>query len=128
MRAAPSLAIVQALEDAGARVRAFDPEGMEIARDLMPGVTFCADAYDAATAAAVVAIVTEWDVFLALDLDRLADLMAAPVLVDLRNVYSPADTARTPFTSHFIGGCHRPPPSQARSYRSSNSHMYPAPS
>src|SRR3546814_10498552 len=62
MRDAPSLAIVQALEDAGARVRAFDPEGMEIARDLMPGVTFCADAYDAATGADVVAIVTEWDV------------------------------------------------------------------
>ncbi|RIA37880.1 UDP-glucose dehydrogenase [Hephaestia caeni] len=103
MRDAPSLAIVQALEDAGARVRAFDPEGMEIARDLMPGVTFCTDAYDAATDADVAVIVTEWNVFRALDLDRLADVMAAPVLVDLRNVYSPAEIARTPFTYHSIG-------------------------
>ncbi|HVI98933.1 MAG TPA: UDP-glucose/GDP-mannose dehydrogenase family protein [Sphingomonas sp.] len=103
MRDAPSLAIVQALEDSGATVRAFDPEGMEIAKGLMPGVTFCADAYDAATGADAVAIVTEWDVFRALDLDRLAEVMTAPILVDLRNIYSPAEIARTRFTYHSIG-------------------------
>ncbi|MCM8729713.1 UDP-glucose dehydrogenase family protein [Hephaestia sp. GCM10023244] len=103
MRDAPSLAIVQSLEDAGARVRAFDPEGMESAKALMPDVTFCTDAYDAATDADAVVIVTEWDVFRALDLDRLADVMAAPVLVDLRNIYPADEMARTPFAYHSIG-------------------------
>jgi UDPglucose 6-dehydrogenase len=103
MRDAPSLAIVQSLLDAGASVRAFDPEGMEIARTLMPDITFCADAYDAAAGADAVAIVTEWDVFRALDLDRLAEVMAAPVLVDLRNIYPPAEMERAGFAYHSIG-------------------------
>ncbi len=103
MRDAPSLAIVQSLLDAGARIRAFDPEGMDIARTLMPEVTFCADAYDAAAGADAVAIVTEWDVFRALDLDRLADTMTTPILVDLRNIYAPAEIARTRFAYRSIG-------------------------
>ena len=103
MRDAPSLAIVQRLQDAGADVRAFDPEGMAISKTLMRDVTFCSDAYDAATGADAVAIVTEWDVFRALDLDRLAEVMAAPVLVDLRNIYSPAEVARAGFAYSSIG-------------------------
>jgi UDPglucose 6-dehydrogenase len=103
MRDAPSLAIVQSLLDAGATVRAFDPEGMDVARTLIPDVTFCTDAYDAATGADAVAIVTEWDVFRALDLDRLAQAMAAPVLVDLRNIYAPAEMERAGFAYHSIG-------------------------
>ena len=91
MRDAPSLAIVQSLLDAGATVRAYDPEGMEAAKAMMPDITYCSDAYEAATGADAVVIVTEWDAFRALDLKRLAGVMAAPVMVDLRNVYRPED-------------------------------------
>ena len=91
MRDAPSLAIAQALLDAGADVVAYDPEGMETARDLLPGVTMAASAYEAITGAHATVLVTEWDAFRALDLRRIASLAAAPVLVDLRNVYNPAE-------------------------------------
>ena len=87
MRDAPALAIATALQDAGVRVRAYDPEGIEAARAMMPGLAFAIDAYDAATGADAVVIVTEWDVFRALDLRRLGEVMAAKVLVDLRNIY-----------------------------------------
>ncbi|CAN5428432.1 UDP-glucose/GDP-mannose dehydrogenase family protein [soil metagenome] len=103
MRDAPSLAIVQSLLDAGIKVRAHDPEGMEIARGMMPEVTYCRDAYDAAQGADAVAIVTEWDIYRALDLKRLAGVMVAPVMVDLRNVYPPADAARAGFAYSSIG-------------------------
>jgi UDPglucose 6-dehydrogenase len=91
MRDAPSISIVQALEDAGATVRGFDPEGTEQARPLMPNVRFCDTAYQAAEGADAVVLVTEWDVLRALDLSRLARTMAQPVFVDLRNVYPPED-------------------------------------
>ena len=87
MRDAPAIAIAQALTDEGVTVRAYDPEGMEPARRMMPDLTYCNDAYEAATGADAVVIVTEWDAFRALDLTKLKGLMAAPVLVDLRNVY-----------------------------------------
>jgi len=103
MRDAPSIAIVQTLLDAGAKVRAFDPEGMEIAKGLMPNVTYCADAYEAAKGADAVAIVTEWDVFRALDLKRLGQTMTGKVLVDLRNIYRPEEIARTDFAYTSIG-------------------------
>jgi len=103
MRDAPSLAIVQSLLDAGVKVRAHDPEGMEIAKGMMPDVTYCRDAYDAADGADAIAIVTEWDIYRALDLKRLAAAMVAPVMVDLRNVYPPADAARAGFAYSSIG-------------------------
>ena len=87
MRDAPSIAIATALADAGVTVRAYDPEGVEAARAMMPDLHYARDAYDAAAGADAVVIVTEWDVFRALDLKRLAETMAAPVMVDLRNVY-----------------------------------------
>ncbi len=87
MRDAPSLAIVTALLDGGARIHAFDPEGMQQAKAALPSdVVYCADAYDCVTGADAV-IITEWDIFRALDLDRVKQLMRSPVLVDLRNVY-----------------------------------------
>jgi UDPglucose 6-dehydrogenase len=91
MRDAPSVSIVQALEDAGAAVRAFDPEGVEQARPLMPNVAFADSPYGAAEGADAVVLVTEWDVLRALDLPRLARTMAQPVFVDLRNVYPPEE-------------------------------------
>jgi UDPglucose 6-dehydrogenase len=103
MRDAPSLAIVQSLLDAGVNVRAHDPEGMEIAKGMMPEITYCRDAYDAAEGADAVAIVTEWDIYRALDLKRLAGTMAAPVMVDLRNVYPPAEAKRAGFAYSSIG-------------------------
>ena len=103
MRDAPSIAIVTALEDMGARVRAHDPQSMEQARPLMPNVTFCADAYECVEGAAAVAIVTEWDAYRALDLDRIKALVASPVLVDLRNVYRPQDVLKRGFAYSSIG-------------------------
>jgi UDPglucose 6-dehydrogenase len=103
MRDAPSLAIVQALIDAGATVRAYDPEGMALAAPLMPGVTMCADPYAVANGASAVAIVTEWDAFRALDLSRLAALMVEKRLVDLRNIYDAADVARLGIDYHSVG-------------------------
>ena len=103
MRDAPSPAVVQSLQDAGVTVRAFDPEGMEAAKAMMPGVIFCKDAYEAATGADAVTIVTEWDTFRALDLRRLASVMTAPVMVDLRNVYRPDDVRKLGFAYSSVG-------------------------
>ncbi|MEG3143039.1 UDP-glucose/GDP-mannose dehydrogenase family protein [Sphingomonas sp. RT2P30] len=103
MRDAPSLAIIQSLLDAGVKVRAHDPEGMEIARGMMPEVSYCRDAYDAAEGADAVAIVTEWDIYRALDLKRLAGVMTGNAMIDLRNVYPPADAARAGFAYSSIG-------------------------
>jgi UDPglucose 6-dehydrogenase len=107
MRAAPSLEIIPALLQAGARVRAFDPEGMEQASPLLPGVEWGQSAYDAMTGADAVAILTEWNEFRALDLKRIKSLMKAPVMIDLRNVYNPADMAAAGFTYSSVG---RPAP------------------
>jgi len=103
MRDAPSLAIIQSLLDAGAVVRAYDPEGMEAAKAMMPGVTYCTSAYEAATGADAVAIVTEWDTFRALDLKRLAGVMAGNAMVDLRNIYRPEDVAKAGFAYSSVG-------------------------
>ncbi|RZM11833.1 MAG: UDP-glucose/GDP-mannose dehydrogenase family protein, partial [Sphingomonas sp.] len=103
MRDAPSLAIVQSLLDAGASVRAHDPEGMESARAMMPAVTYCRDAYEAATGADAVVIVTEWDTYRALDIKRLGTIMAEKVMVDLRNVYPAADVERAGFAYSSVG-------------------------
>ena len=103
MRDAPSLAVVQSLQDAGVTVRAFDPEGMEAAKAMMPDVIFCKDAYEAAAGADAVTIVTEWDTFRALDLRRLARVMTAPVMVDLRNVYRPDDVRKLGFAYSSVG-------------------------
>ncbi|MDB5672045.1 MAG: UDP-glucose/GDP-mannose dehydrogenase family protein [Alphaproteobacteria bacterium] len=91
MRDAPSLSIVRALQDAGANVRGYDPEGIDQARPMMPGVDFFDNPYLAAEQADAVVLVTEWDELRALDLRRLARTMAQPLFVDLRNVYPPED-------------------------------------
>jgi UDPglucose 6-dehydrogenase len=90
MRDSPSLDILPALQAAGARVRAYDPEGMDEARDMLDGVEFCDDTYDTLPGADALLIITEWNEFRALDLARVKQLLAAPVLVDLRNIYDPA--------------------------------------
>ncbi|GGC35121.1 UDP-glucose 6-dehydrogenase [Novosphingobium marinum] len=103
MRDAPSIAIAQALDDAGVEVTAYDPEGMELAKPLMQHVEMSESAYEAARNADAVAIVTEWDAFRALDLDRLKEVARAPVLVDLRNVYDPEEVRAKGFRYSSIG-------------------------
>jgi UDPglucose 6-dehydrogenase len=91
MRDAPSIAIAQTLADAGVAVTAYDPEGMDIAQPLMPEVAMKPNAYEAIEGADAIVIVTEWDAFRALDLNRVKQVAGNAVLVDLRNVYTPAD-------------------------------------
>ncbi|KXU31433.1 UDP-glucose 6-dehydrogenase [Sphingobium sp. 22B] len=103
MRDAPSIAIIQALQDGGAQVRAYDPEGMDAARTMMANVEFCDNPYVAAQGAAAVVIVTEWDALRALDLPRLKGIMSGDGLVDLRNIYRPADAEAAGFVYVSVG-------------------------
>jgi UDPglucose 6-dehydrogenase len=103
MRDAPAIAIAQTLQDAGVNVVGYDPESMEMAAPLMPGVTMAQNAFEAAQDADAVVIVTEWDAFRGLDLDRLRAIVKAPVLVDLRNVYDPAEARAKGFAYSSIG-------------------------
>jgi UDPglucose 6-dehydrogenase len=103
MRDSPAIAVAQTLTDAGVDVAAYDPEGMELAKPLMPDVTMCADPYEAIENADAVAIVTEWDAFRALDLDRVKSLAKAAVMVDLRNIYRPDDMRERGFAYTSIG-------------------------
>ncbi|MDR6851823.1 UDPglucose 6-dehydrogenase [Sphingomonas sp. BE123] len=103
MRDAPSLAVIQTLQDAGAAVRAYDPEGVEQARPLVKDVEFCASPYAAAEGADALVIVTEWDEFRALDLNRMKKLLNQPLLVDLRNIYPETEAANAGFTLVGVG-------------------------
>ncbi len=103
MRDSPAIAIVQALQDAGAIVRGYDPEGMEAAKAVMPDITYCDSAYDVAEGASAVVIVTEWNAFRALDLSRLKAKMEQPVLVDLRNIYREDEVTRAGFAYSSVG-------------------------
>lgn len=103
MREAPSIDIVQKLQDAGAKVRAFDPASMEEAAKVMQNVMFCDGPYHAIEGADVIVIVTEWDQFRALDLDRVKSLAAAPRVVDLRNIYKPGYMSEYGFDYVSVG-------------------------
>jgi len=103
MREAPSIPLITALDDMGAKVRAYDPAGMEQAKAVLAGVTYCDSAYACAEGADALVIVTEWEQFRALDLDRLKRTMAKPVVVDLRNIYRPDDMTKRGFTYVGVG-------------------------
>jgi UDPglucose 6-dehydrogenase len=103
MRESPSLDIVPALQQAGATVRAYDPAGMEEAKKLLDGVDWCDGAYDAIEGADAVVIVTEWNAFRSLNIERVKGLMKSPVMVDLRNVYDPETMAAAGFRYSCIG-------------------------
>ena len=103
MREAPSLAIVTGLQDLDAKVRAYDPAGMEQAKKVLENVEYSDGPYACAEGAHALVIVTEWEQFRALDLDRLKREMASPVIVDLRNVYRPDEMARHDFAYQSIG-------------------------
>ena len=103
MRDAPSLDIVAALQSAGATVRVYDPESMAEARKLMNGVVWCDDAYQAMEGADALVIVTEWNEFRALDMERIRSLLTSPVMIDLRNIYDPDDMAAAGFHYTCVG-------------------------
>jgi len=103
MRESPALTIIAALQDAGAKVRAYDPQGMEHAKSVLNGVEFASDAYACAKGAAALVIMTEWNEFRSLDLARVKEALDRPVVVDLRNIYRPTDMAKAGFTYVSIG-------------------------
>jgi UDPglucose 6-dehydrogenase len=103
MRDAPSIPLVTGLIDMGAKVKAYDPVGMEQAKSELPDITYCEDAYSCAQGADALVVVTEWTQFRALDLDRLKSIMAQPVVVDLRNIYRPEEMAAAGFVYESIG-------------------------
>jgi UDPglucose 6-dehydrogenase len=103
MRDSPAIAIVQALQDAGASIRAYDPEGTEQARLVLTDVDYKTDPYACLAGADVAVLVTEWDEFRALDMDRVRNTMATPAIVDLRNVYRAEDMARRGIAYASIG-------------------------
>ncbi|MGE0768018.1 MAG: UDP-glucose/GDP-mannose dehydrogenase family protein [Hyphomicrobiaceae bacterium] len=103
MRDAPSIALITALEDAGAIVRGYDPEGMEQAQKVLPGLSLSGSAYACIEGADAMVIVTEWNEFRALDLAHVKTLLASPVVVDLRNIYRPDEMARLGFNYLSVG-------------------------
>jgi UDPglucose 6-dehydrogenase len=103
MREAPSLSIITALQDQGAVIRAYDPEGMQAAKAMLTDVEYAPNAYACVEGADALVIVTEWDAFRALDLGRVHALLRSPVVVDLRNIYRPDDMRRRGFTYVGVG-------------------------
>src|SRR5213082_27474 len=103
MRDSPSLAFLPALHDAGATIRAFDPEGIAEAKKLMPELEYCADPYEAMDGADALILVTEWNAFRALDLGRVKRLLRRPLVIDLRNIYKPEEMAAIGLAYHSIG-------------------------
>jgi UDPglucose 6-dehydrogenase len=103
MREAPSIPLITALQDMGAKVRVHDPEGMKQAKVVLPDVVYCDGPYACAENADALVIVTEWEQFRALDLERLKDTMAAPIVVDLRNIYRPDEMAKLGFIYESVG-------------------------
>ena len=104
MRDAPSAAIIPALMERGARIRAHDPKGMEEARKMLPEeVEYCADAYDTFEGADAVVLVTEWNAYRGLDIDEMRRRMRGDTFVDLRNVYEPEEMRRAGLDYHCVG-------------------------
>ncbi len=103
MRDSPSLSILPPLSEAGATIRAYDPEGMEEARALMPELDYRSDAYDTMAGADALVLLTEWNEFRGLDLSRVKSLLRAPVVIDLRNIYEPAEMTAAGLAYHSIG-------------------------
>ena len=103
MRDAPSLEILPRLIAAGAGIRVFDPEGMAEAQKLMPELIYCRDAYQTMAGADALVLLTEWNEFRGLDLGRVRDLLACPLVIDLRNIYQPHEMEAAGLCYHSIG-------------------------
>jgi UDPglucose 6-dehydrogenase len=103
MRESPAISIITALQDAGAKVRAYDPQGMAHARTILNDVSFATDPYACAEGADALVVMTEWKEFRALDPDRIKSLLKRPIVVDLRNIYQPQTMAEHGFTYVSVG-------------------------
>jgi len=103
MRDAPSLDIIPLLQEAGAKIRAYDPEGMEEARKYLDNIEWVSDAYSVMPDADALLVLTEWNEFRVLDFERIKSLLKESLIIDLRNIYSPADLAAHGFTYHSVG-------------------------
>jgi UDPglucose 6-dehydrogenase len=103
MRESPSIPLITALQDLGAKIRAYDPEGMEQSKTELSEICYCDGPYSCADGADALVIVTEWEQFRALDLDRLKRAMACPVIIDLRNIYRPQDVIAHGFRYESVG-------------------------
>ena len=103
MRESPSIPLITALQDLGASIKAYDPEGMDQARSELTDVTYCDGPYSCAEGTDALVIVTEWEQFRALDLPRLKREMACPIIVDLRNIYRPEEVSAHGFRYESIG-------------------------
>jgi UDPglucose 6-dehydrogenase len=114
MRDSPSLSILPRLMAAGAAIRAFDPEGMEEARKVLPNLVYCADAYETLQNADALVLLTEWNAFRALDLDRVRGLLATPLVIDLRNIYDPHEMIAAGLSYVSIGRAVQNPRPQLR--------------
>ncbi len=103
MRDSPSLEILPAMQRAGANIRAFDPEGMDEAREMLEDVMWCEDTYSTMEDADALVIITEWNAFRGLDFERVKSLLSSPILVDLRNIYNPDEMAAVGMDYHCLG-------------------------
>jgi UDPglucose 6-dehydrogenase len=103
MRDSPSLSILPRLSAAGAEIRAFDPEGIDEAKKLLPDLIYCADAYETMDGADALVLLTEWNAFRGLDLDRVQSLLATPLVIDLRNIYQPEEMVAAGLSYVSIG-------------------------
>lgn len=103
MRDSPAIAVIQTLQDAGAAIKAYDPEGHEQAQKVLSDVTYCPGPYETMKGASALVILTEWDAFRALDLHRIKSLLAEPVFVDLRNIYPRDFIEKAGLTYHAVG-------------------------
>ena len=103
MRESPSIPLITALQDLGAKIRAYDPEGMEQSKTELSEICYCDGPYSCADGADALVIVTEWEQFRALDLDRLKSVMACPVIIDLRNIYQAQDVIAHGFRYESVG-------------------------
>jgi UDPglucose 6-dehydrogenase len=116
MRDSPSLTILPRLVAAGATIRAFDPEGMDEAKKLMPGLVYCGDAYETMEGADALVLLTEWNAFRALDLARAHSLLANPLVIDLRNVYDPSEMTAAGLSYVSVGRATRVAPPALRTF------------
>jgi UDPglucose 6-dehydrogenase len=103
MLEARSVDVVRLLQDNGCRIKAYDPVAMEEAARIMPGVTYCEDAYKVASGSDALILVTEWDEFKELNLRKIASIMTRPVMVDSRNFYNPEEMTKAGFLYDGIG-------------------------
>jgi UDPglucose 6-dehydrogenase len=103
MRESPSLDIIPELISAGASIKAYDPEGMSEAKKLLTGVDFCENSYETLENADALVLITEWNEFRALNMEKVKSLMKAPIMIDLRNIYDPVEMSEHGFTYESIG-------------------------